>query len=556
MFDFLKRLWRRAPGGEANGGRGDEPAPLIELIRAWDGKDELVLPDDEPPDWDLGEVRFANGAIDGILLNHIAPPEDEDTSARAAAIADAVEQVATTLAEADMERLYAVAREEALITAGDAIVDELRGREAIDGERLWAIGKWLVETAAHREPLKLGILILGLGATDEDIETLKVLARHDEFTLFAAVAIGGLCEDAADHWLELAGTVHGWGKIHLVERLTESAPERPDIRDWLLREGCGNEVEEGYLAYLCASAGDLAGALAAEEIDDGLLDGALTIVVSLIEGGPSVDIQGYDEGAVAVGHLIRHVEDRCNSLQRLYAVVKIAEWLRWLRPTRDTEFDDGTAAPDAETMEDLETMGWSGPVRRELLGRCERLMSAPEWPERLRAAYKAGKEPAAGIAFACAEILRVDLWPLAMKRLRKAPHDQGLYFDLLRTGDRTRRAQVMAFAEGNLSLERIATGPALELGLGDDWEARGALDCLLQEMEREGPFSDVLVAAAMRSPVIRHRLQACAVLIDLDPEAWGARIEDALHQTLGDEPDEDVREQLQSLGRRLTAGEP
>ena len=69
-----------------------------------------------------------------------------ETSARARAIADAVERVATTLAEADMDRLYAVAREEALITAGDAIVDELRKREGIDAERLWAIGKWLVET--------------------------------------------------------------------------------------------------------------------------------------------------------------------------------------------------------------------------------------------------------------------------------------------------------------------------------------------------------------------------------------------------------------------------
>lgn len=556
MFEFIKRLWRRTPGWSVTVTRGDEPTPLLDLIRAWDGTGDLELPDDGPPDWDLGEVRFASGAIDGILLNHIAPPEDEETNARARALADAIEQVATTLAEADMERLYGVAREEALITAGDAIVDELRRREGIDSERLWAIGKWLVETAAHREPLKLGILILGLGATEDDIKTLKTLARHDEFTLFAAVAIGNLCEDPADHWLELAQTVHGWGKIHLVERLTESAPESADIRDWLLRKGCGNEVEEGYLAFLCASAGDLAGALAAEEIDDELLDGALTIVLSLIEGGPSVDIQGYEEGAVAVGHLIGHLEGRCTTVARLYTVLKIAEWLRWLRPTRDAEFDEGVEPPDPRTIETLETMGWSSPVRRELLGRCERLMSAPEWPETLRAAYKSGKEPTSSLAFVCAETLRVDLWPIAMKRLQWAPHDQTLYFDLMRTSDRNRRQQVIDFAEKNLPLDRLASGPALELGLGDDWEARGALDCLLQEMERNGPFSDVLVAAAMRSPVIRHRLQACAILIDMDPESWGERIEDALNRTLRDEPDEDVREQLQSLGRRLTAGEP
>lgn len=555
MFGFLKRLWTGRSA--AHGGKGAQGPALLDLIRAWDGKHELDLPDGELSDWDLGEIRFADGALDGILLNHTLSPEDEESESRAAGLVDAVEAVTVSLAEEDMERLYNMAREESLVTAGDAVLEALRGRESIDRERLWAVGKWLVETAAHREPLKLGIMILGLGATDEDIDNLKVLARHDEFTLFAAVAIGNLCEEPADHWLELAGTVRGWGKIHLVERLADAAPRRADIRDWLLRKGCDNEIEDGYLAYLCATAGDLDGALSAESIDDELLDGACTIILSMIEGGgPSVDIQGYAEGPVAVDHLLRHLEHRCDSLERLYAVVMIAEWLRWLRPVHDVAFLEEREGPDEQTREELRTMGWSDLLRRELIGRAECVLRAPQWAERVRNAYQAGAEPGSGLAFTCAEVLGVDLWEIGFKRLKKAPHEEKLYYDLLRTSDARKRQKIIDFAEANLPLAEIGSGPALELGLGDDWDVRGCLDFVLQEIERRGPYSEPIMAAALRSPVIRHRLQACQILAATEPEAWGPQVESALNASLGDEPDEDVRDELGSLGRRLTTGEP
>ncbi|MHA1538095.1 MAG: hypothetical protein ACTSUD_11120 [Alphaproteobacteria bacterium] len=555
MFRFLKRLWtgRRA----AHGGTGAEAPALLDLIRAWDGKQEFDLPDGEMTGWDLGEIRFAGGALDGILLNQLVPPEDEESESRAEALVDAVEAVTVSLAEEDMESLYAMAREETLITAGDAILEALQAREAIDRERLWAVGKWLTETAAHREPLKLGIMILGLGATDEDIGNLKILARHDEFTLFAAVAIGNLCEEPADHWLELAGTVRGWGKIHLVERLAEAALRRADIRDWLLRKGCDNEVEDGYLAYLCATAGDLDGALTAESIDDELLDGACTIILSMIVGGgPSLDINGYAQGPVAVDHLLRHLEPRCHSIERLHAVVMIAEWLRWQRPAQAAAFPEEREEADEQTRQELLAMGWSDLLRGELIGRTERVLSAPEWAERLRAAYRAGAEPQSGLAIACAEVLGVDLWEIGFRRLAKAPHEQQLYYDLLRTNDARKREKIIAFAEANLPLERIGSGPALELGLGDDWDVRGCLDFVLQEIERRGPYSERLMVAAMRSPVIRHRLRACQILAAMEPEGWGPLVEGALNACLGDEPDEDVRGELESLGRRLTTGEP
>ena len=97
---------------------------------------------------------------------------------------------------------------------------------------------------------------------------------------------------------ELAKTVDGWGRIHIVERLAET--ERPEIKDWLLREGYRNSIMYEYLAYTCATAGNLLTALSGEHVDRDLLTSAGDIIQALISGGPAEDMDGYEEGATAV----------------------------------------------------------------------------------------------------------------------------------------------------------------------------------------------------------------------------------------------------------------
>ncbi len=100
------------------------------------------------------------------------------------------------------------------------------------------------------------------------------LARHGEFSLFAAVAAGNLLEDPVDVWWEMARSVHGWGKVQLVERLCRRAEDRPDLQDWLLRQGCVNDILPEYRAFACATGGRLIEALSADQVDDGLRERA------------------------------------------------------------------------------------------------------------------------------------------------------------------------------------------------------------------------------------------------------------------------------------------
>ena len=158
--------------------------------------------------------------------------------------------------------------------------------------------------ASHRSaspgPAKLGIALLGICGGPEDLDLIRAFARHDEFTLYCSVAIRNLVADPVDALWEVARAADGWGKIEAVERLVPLVGDRPDVKRWLLVEGCPNAVMNEYLGYACATAGELATALAGD-VDDELLDGACTIVSALCVGGPAEDMDDDVDGPKAVG---------------------------------------------------------------------------------------------------------------------------------------------------------------------------------------------------------------------------------------------------------------
>src|SRR5690606_11443938 len=110
----------------------------------------------------------------------------------------------------------------------------------------------------------------------------------------AAVALSNRDNEPGPLTLELARKVHGWGRLHVVELLSESPGL--DVRRWLLTEGYKTKLPggNGYLALLCARAGRLNRALArmrkedargkgATASDPGLLSGACDIVLALLK---------------------------------------------------------------------------------------------------------------------------------------------------------------------------------------------------------------------------------------------------------------------------------
>ena len=69
----------------------------------------------------------------------------------------------------------------------DPLIEQLRQASGVDFNRLYELARSFATEATDREPVKLGIAILGLFQQEQDKDIFRSLGRHDEFTLFCLV---------------------------------------------------------------------------------------------------------------------------------------------------------------------------------------------------------------------------------------------------------------------------------------------------------------------------------------------------------------------------------
>ncbi|CAI6076730.1 hypothetical protein [Cohnella sp. JJ-181] len=216
----------------------------------------------------------------------------------------------------------ALMRDESL----DALSPALQALHKLPGlhaGNLYEEALWMARHGAHRNVVKFGLALLSQYGSERHKELAFTLGKHEEFTLYAASALIGM-EQASKTLCELARCVDGWGRVYLVERLD---PETQEIRDWLLREGYRNRVDDGLLAYTCALKGELEEALEAETIDPELFAGAGGILTALIAGGPAEDIDDYEQAMPVIGAYLRHAERMCADAAHLAGVRAIEGFL-------------------------------------------------------------------------------------------------------------------------------------------------------------------------------------------------------------------------------------
>jgi hypothetical protein len=267
-----------------------------------------------PDERERGGVWYAPGARDGIATHHVGRSGDHAGVVRV--VGALREQAVRPASRRAWERLYTVLREHDALGVVDGLTKVMLGSTLLPADRLYETGLRLATTSAHREPVKYGIALVGVTGSRADVELLHQLGRHDEFTLYSAVALAAVSPDPESEWWRLAKQVRGWGRIHLVERLEDT--ERADIRRWILVDGFRNTVMDEYLAHIAAVTGNLAGELAGDP-DDEVLDAACAIVSALINGGPAEDMDSYADGPRAVSLLMAALTRRATRPEHLEA---------------------------------------------------------------------------------------------------------------------------------------------------------------------------------------------------------------------------------------------
>jgi hypothetical protein len=489
----------------------------------------LRLPDEAPPDGET--IRWAPGARDGMAVYHgftDAEPEVVDRI-----FAHLVVPRSSHSDPPPVRVLEDAVTETGALPVVDPLVHRLHERAGTahgpSVEALHDLGYVLATRSDRREAVKLGIAILGVVSHPADLAVLMTLGRHDEFTLYTAVAWNTTLDDPEPTLFELAQGVRGWGRIHLVSRLMYATD--PVITDWIVRDGFRNDVMDEYLALIAARTGRLADRLA-EEPDEALVDSARDIVVALINGGPVRGMPDYPDGPRALDLLLSLLAMRPLVPARLVATDVIERFL--------ADEDGPWEGRD----------GWAASERAGLRARCTTIKERPGWRARIEADLVSTDAGIAATARQAARILGMDTFDAVLERVQAEPLGYDWY-ELLELTDEGRIDVVLELAASTLPLDTIASGPGRELGLGPGWEPHRALDWVLQGLARFPGRGWDLVRVGLASPVIRNRNMALRALDVWRQPAWPPDARPVLERTAAVEPDDRVRE---AIGRMLTGG--
>jgi hypothetical protein len=485
-----------------------------------------LLPDDEIVRAGK-EIRWAPGALDGVFGHHVGSSEAREVANK---IRESFRALTKKATDERASSLYSLLVEESSLAYVDHLLEAIVADKDLDAERLHSIANWLATGAADREPVKCAIALLGVCQDRDDRDLLLTLGRHEEFTLFAAVALNNCSDDSELSLWALACLVTGWGRIHIIERLAATKDEQ--IKAWMLRDGFRNDIMEEYTAFICAQTGDLLGALRQSEPDEKLLKGAGAILAALISGrgAPAQGMESYADGVEATELYLRHLQALELGIEDYIAVSAIDSFLNE---------EDGEVKDSA--------LGWPG-RRSTLLSLTGAIRSRPDWEIRIREALKSDDRQTFWTATDAARAMGIDAWEVFFERLKRG-EDQ--WYFVMQTNDHERVRQVTEFAEETLPLEEIASGPSDSPGLGPEFHHHSALDFVLQELRRFPGEGWRLIQAGLQSPTVRNRNMAVQALATWDRTLWPAEAKALLRHAIAVEPNDQTR----ALMEKVLAGE-
>jgi hypothetical protein len=186
----------------------------------------------------IGWVAGARDAVAGVQLG-------ERQRVLGNRAAELLEQISQTADSSASIALYCLLRDESVLDFIDEALGCVAGKNLEAEPGLHEFALRLATESADRGPVKFGIALLGTLRLRAHQDVVCNLGKHDEFTLFAAVALKNMLDDPQTALWTLARQVHGWGRIQAVKQLVPTAS--PEIQRWLRTEGFRNSVMHEYL---------------------------------------------------------------------------------------------------------------------------------------------------------------------------------------------------------------------------------------------------------------------------------------------------------------------
>ena len=381
------------------------------------------LPEDfKLPQKDPNGVPWADGAMDGVFIYHTVRNEEN---------IDALKNIVFQISERKFEDAQTnldkldfsmISRRYSLL---NWIIQE---EEKINLNNLYEFATFQLTTSKNIELIKfcLSVLTLMNIETDKDIiEKVKILALSDEFTLYCldilvyCLDILVQLEDSNEEIFEIAKKVKGWGRIYTIEYLQATNNE---IKEWILEEGCHNNVLPAYTAYTCAKKINLVEILNEDKISNKKFNDISYLMNALL-----------DEEAITG---ISQLENRELLIERYL------EKAKYLSSTED----DYSAV-----MTLKEYIKNNKEINNDLIKICDKILNSEKTRNNVKELLKEG------YGYNIAKYLGIDTDKYILEYLQNNPLKNP--YIIFNISERENMEKLVSFIEKNLTLEKLKGAP-------------------------------------------------------------------------------------------------
>lgn len=249
-----------------------------------------------------------------------------------------------------------------IVSLIDPFLEEISNNALAVEPYLFGFANDLAFNSNNKNAVKLGIAILGLCQNQVIINKLKILGKHDEFTVYVVIALLNICEDPEDDLFELGQNVNGWGKIQLVDRLARISSKEV-VRKWLITEGFKNSINNQYLACTCATQGLLHKKLEHEKISELYYTATSEILEAMLESGPAEDISCYEHTPLLIKRFLYHSSTHAKSIRDFILLHKIKLYL------------------NNQLLENYKDSGWNDKLITDCLINLDDVIKNGEWKD-------------------------------------------------------------------------------------------------------------------------------------------------------------------------------
>ena len=455
------------------------------------------------------ELHFADGAMDGTVRYHFGKAKAVDINGLCRALQEASEGK-TSEAEKSLQAYFSGGH--LMLQMLDPMQDWIYANSgSLAPDKLGCFARQLLTGSSDIESIKFAFALLEVLDEEPDAhlrEVILVLARSDEFTLFALFLISSWPE-ADEIIFALAQELQGWGRIHTVQFLH---PTNARMKKWLLQHGYENTVMPEYSALACAKKGDLLGFLQVEKLGSAGFAIATRLMSHLLDQGPVPGLGKYKAAGELLAAYLAAAESLADAVSEYDLIFSIKEYI---------------------TAGEL-------PEKAELLASCEKILVS----ENCQA--KAAEAAATGENLYFAKKMGQ---PYAEKAYAKLCEDFYGSYDLvdLLLPEKLYAAEIVELFANRLPLEDMATGPAQDMGYGEQYRDYGVLSYVVQFLQHVPGKGEKLLLCALDAPVIGCRNIALNTL-----EAWrkvdyplSPQLASALAHLQQVEPDAKTRSRLE-----------